>query len=417
MTRVAALSLLSSACTQLAGISGDYTVAESGASGMAVAERAGQAGSVGGSSSGDGGWQGGGASGDALGGGGAQGLSGNAGTSAGGAGPQGEGPCPPNVLGHCDAGASAASYPVYPGYTLALVEDFPAPFDLDQDPIFTWSDGSPAGSQTGFRKEQIGFANGKLLLTATSDCPPATVNSACYPQRTSYADPALNMTTGPVGKMGVWSGELRSKYDNYRYGRYEAKLRGPSANPGHQGDPSLAGGFLSKMFVFRSPKWLTWTEITLQLKGNIPTKVSGNVVSAKDQFDFPATQAAIWTSSTGLAESYLNSNEHVYSFTWTPTEIKWFVDGVQVQSFAAGGTPNIPVTSGKIMLSLWMFAGNLYGDNALNHYPLRAEYDYFRFYKWNAEATYPCSPTPACLPAADKLPSARNNPNESNYGL
>src|SRR5262245_13033269 len=48
--------------------------------------------------------------------------------SAGGS----EGTCPPDVTGHC----SSATYPTYPGFQLALVEDFDEPLDLDSDPIW-----------------------------------------------------------------------------------------------------------------------------------------------------------------------------------------------------------------------------------------------------------------------------------------
>jgi hypothetical protein len=36
------------------------------------------------------------------------------------------------------------------------------------------------------------------------------------------------------------------------------------------------------------------------------------------------------------------------------------------------------------------------------------QYDWFRFYKWDMETTYPCSPVPTCLPMTD-LDGAKNN--------
>jgi hypothetical protein len=41
-----------------------------------------------------------------------------------------------------------------------------------------------------------------------------------------------------------------------------------------------------------------------------------------------------------------------------------------------------------------------------------SEYDWFRFYKWNEETMYPCTPTPDCLPAEDKHVNSKNNPEE-----
>jgi len=157
------------------------------------------------------------------------------------------------VVGHCDPGAT---YPKYSGYTLALVEDFPGPIDLDNDPVFTWSDGSPEAGQTRFRKEQITFANGQMLIKAESSCP--TPAAPCIPSSISYAESAKGANSGTVAAMNVWSGEMRTKYNNYRYGRYEAKYRAPSANPGHETDPANSGNFLSTFFIFRTPKWQVW---------------------------------------------------------------------------------------------------------------------------------------------------------------
>jgi len=336
----------------------------------------------------------------------------NPGGGTGGTVSTGEGPCPAGVLGHCDAGATAASYPTYDGYTLALVEDFPGPIDLDKDPIFTWSDGSPADGQTRFRKEQISFANGKMIIKAESPCAAQTVNSACIPGggAKSYAEPDKGKTTSTLQDMGVWSGEFRTKYNNYRYGRYEAKFKAPTANP-----DITKGDFLSTMFIFRSPKWLTWNEIDLELEPNIGAKAAGNVVNATDRTTYPSDKNDAWQSA--LINGFKNTDSHVYAFTWTPTSVNWFVDGNPVQAFGGNGNLPIPNVSAKIMMNLWVFATNNFGEGSQNQYPMQSEYDYFRFYKWNQETTYPCANPPACLPAADKSPSAQNNGTEVNYGM
>src|SRR5919109_788665 len=64
------------------------------------------------------------------------GGTGGAGMDGGGTGGMVMG-CPAGVRGHC----SSATYPTHPGFTLALVEDFDQPLDLDNDPIWTYSDG------------------------------------------------------------------------------------------------------------------------------------------------------------------------------------------------------------------------------------------------------------------------------------
>jgi hypothetical protein len=341
------------------------------------------------------------------------GGSGTAGASSGSGGTTGsamEGMCPPGVQGHCDVGAT---YPTYQGFTLNLVEDFPAPLDLDKDPILTWSDGSPVDGQTRFRKEQIAFADGKMIITAQppDGCAPQTGNAGCIPGGTSYAEPAPGMSTGSVGTMGVWSGEVRTKYNNYRYGRYEAKYHAPANT----------GGFLSTMFVFRSPKWTIWNEIDNELEPSISTSVAGNVVFGPQGYTgYPnnPTQNDAWSAMIS-GGTYHIADEHTYAFVWTPTEIDWYLDGgtTPIQTFTGKAMDGIPTASAKIMMNMWVFAQpNPFGDAKTNQYPIKSEYEYFHFYKWDQDTTYPCSPAPACLPASDKA-NAQNNPSEVNYGM
>ncbi|HWZ92427.1 MAG TPA: glycoside hydrolase family 16 protein, partial [Polyangiaceae bacterium] len=332
------------------------------------------------------------------------------GGSSGGTSSGMEGTCPMGVDGHCDVGAT---YPTYPGYTLKLVEDFPVPLDLDHDPIMTWSDGSPVDGQTRFRKEQITFSGGKMVITAQppDGCAPQTGNAQCIPGGTSYAEPAQGSSTGTVGKMGIWSGEIRTKYNNYRYGRYEAKYHAPANT----------GGFLSTMFVFRTPKWTIWNEIDNELEPSIPSNVAGNVVFGPTGYTgYPnnADQNDAWNAMVTTVANYHIADAHVYAFTWTPTSIDWYIDNTPIpQSFKGKPMDGIPTASAKIMMNLWVFAQpNPFGDGKTNVYPIKSEYEYFHFYKWDQDTTYPCSPAPACLPAADKA-NSQNNPSEVNYGM
>ena len=75
-----------------------------------------------------------------------------AGTGGSGAGGTGGKPLPPGVQGHPDP---PSSYPEYPGFTLALVEEFDQPLDLDRDPIWTWSDGGLPEGGVRFFKDAI----------------------------------------------------------------------------------------------------------------------------------------------------------------------------------------------------------------------------------------------------------------------
>jgi hypothetical protein len=376
-----------------------------GGGGTSVAGAGGRGGTAGTSGSG-------GAGGGSAGAGGKGGAGGSAGAGGSG-GSSGEGACPGGVLGHCNSGAT---YPTYAGYTLGLVEDFPVALDLDKDSIFTWSDGSQADGQTGFRKEQISFANGKMLITAEAPagCAAKTTNAICIPPRMSYAEALSPNAQASVGSMGVWSGQVRSRYDNYRYGRYEVKYGAPVANPGQEATDDMSGNFLSSMFVYRAPRNVQWAEINFELSPWHHDQVSGNLVSATGAVGYPGGNASPFSSTPGGA--YAITQEHVYAFNWTPTRIEWFLDGVSIHQFDGSGPAPIPSVSAKIMMDLWVFSGNTFGDGVNNKFPFTASYDYFRFYKLDTETTYPCAPVPACLPAADKTKSAQNNPSEVNYG-
>ena len=334
------------------------------------------------------------------------GTAGSGGTS----GATGEVTCPATVVGHCEAGVA---YPTYTGYTLALVEDFPVALDLDNDPIFTWSDGIPQDGQTAFRKASLTFNGGRMLITASNDC---TGTAKCIAPHSSYAD-AISGMPDPVseGAAAVWSGELRSKYDNYRYGRYEMKAKGPVPNPGQESTDSFAGNALFSLFVFRTPRNLIWNEIDFELEPYQHSKVSGNTINATNAVSYPAANASAW--SVAGPGAYKVSDEHVYAFSWTPTAINWYVDGTLVKTYSGSGPP-IPTASAKIMMNMWVFGSSAaFGDPANNHYPFSASVDYFHFYSWDTDGTYPCKPAPACLPMADKLAVSQNNSTEVNYGL
>ena len=332
-------------------------------------------------------------------------VAGAAGASTAGAGGAatggtGSGSCPAGVTGHCDANAV---YPTYADYSLNLVEDFPAPLDLNADPVWTWSDGIPNDSQTGFAETQITFANGRMILTAISKCP-AALNGTCYPPRSSYAEA---YTDEPIPRSrpatGVISGELRTKYNNYRYGRYEVKMKAPN---------QPTGNFLSTMFVFRNPTNVAWNEIDIELEAFHQGQVNGNAVNAPNGAKgYPG--GAAWSQAVPSLDI---ATDHIYAFTWTPTAITWYVDNMMAATHSYTGTaPPIPTLSAKIMMNLWVFHNaDAFGDPTKNTYPMTSEYDYFHYYKWSGETVYPIAGHPT---GADYTKAAQNNPKEMNYGM
>jgi beta-glucanase (GH16 family) len=309
------------------------------------------------------------------------------------------------VIGHPDP---TITYPTHTGYSLYLAEEFNQPLDLTNDPNWAWSDGGLDEGSVRFVSSQITFSAGNMLITAINR--PAGTNVSPI----SFAENRTNFA--PKAQL---SGELRTKYNNYRYGWYEARFKPPT---------DMTGNSISSLFIFRTPKLQDWREIDIELTpaGN-GSPGPGGVGTNVYFFGTPANpngmagyNAAHSDGNEMIPVAGLTNNQadfHVYAFEWTPMAITWYVDGVMVRTKKATAAVPIPEQSAKIFMNLWIFGSdNAFGGNTPenNAYPLTATYDYVRFYKLDdktAEPTYPCSPTPTCVLAADILES-KNNPDD-----
>lgn len=320
--------------------------------------------------------------------------------------------CPAGVVGDCTGGP--ATYPTHPGYTLYLDEEFTNPLDLDNDPNFTWSDGWNDASQNRFVESQITFSNGNLVVTA--DTRPNNV----VPPSSSFAENRTGIALQPLS-----SGEFRTKYNNYRYGWYEARYKPPTT-------PSAApGNYISSFFVFRTPRDIDWKEIDIEETppgngspgpGAMGTNAYYRNNNGND--DYSPNRAAPNEMVALPGGTNVESDFHVYAFEWQPTFIKWYFDGNLVRTYTPPMTgvngdmmPNAispPDEATKIMMNLWIFGvDNAFGGNTFeqNVYPMSAMYDYVRFYKWDMDMDYPCSPTPSCIKASDCI-NSKNNPDD-----
>jgi beta-glucanase (GH16 family) len=211
------------------------------------------------------------------------------------------------------------------------------------------------------------------------------------------------------------SGEFRSKYNMFRYGRYEVSMRAPTAE----------SNFILSMFSFRTPHYQEWREIDFELVADLPASLSTNVIIGMNMTGYnPNAEepARIYPfgaqPAMALPAGYMSQGVfHTYAFEALPDHITYFVDGVPVRTKQKGvGAHNliVPERSMKVMMNNWVFNGTAFGggDPTKNTYPLVGEYDWFRFYKWDQDTSYPCEPVPACLPADDK-DFAMNNPKET----
>jgi beta-glucanase (GH16 family) len=350
---------------------------------------AGAAGQSGGGVTGGGTTGTGGESGGAGTGGNGPGGNGSGGAAEGGGG--GGGSDAGGVLGHPDPNTT---YPAHDGFTLYLVEEFEQSIDVKHDAIWTYSDGGLDEGDVRFVPEGLSFANGKLVIT---------VQKKTVPGSHSYAE------NKDVFQKPLMSGELRTKFNNFRYGRYEVRLKAPNQN----------GNYINTMFAFRTPKYQDWRELDLEVTGDKPGSLTTNVIFGNNQSAWSMgieEAVAAYPSGDGasaLPSGFNNRTDfHTYAFEWTPGIVKWYVDDVliRVKNDKVGQNQlPVPEKSTKIMMNLWVFSGSGFGgDPTANTYPMSTEYEWFRFYKWDQDTTYPCSNPPACLLAED-LDESKNN--------
>lgn len=287
---------------------------------------------------------------------------------------------------------SSFAYPQHKGFTLWLVEEFNKPMDLDTDPIWTWSDGGLVEGQVRFVKENLVFKDGMMQIVVSR------YHSGVKMQPCSHAE------VGHIDRKPLLSGEMRTKSNLFRYGRYEVRMKTPEIQPGN---PNINGNYISTMFVFRDGKFKHWREIDFEVMGDDPHHVATNYLNGEN--------VASWMPHIEKpGQSYINGNTrsefHTYAFEWLPDKISWFVDGHMIREARSESLP-IPEMSTKIMMNLWIFGAGATGGAEIwnNQYPFQAEYDWVRFYKWNGDTVYPpACMSDTCLPAEDLYLSSNN---------
>jgi len=287
-------------------------------------------------------------------------------------------------------------YPQYWNYTLWLVEEFDAPLDLNADDVWTWSDGGLAEGQMRFIKEAIKFEDGKMIIEASQEPPPIA------PDTCSHAE------VGPIPQKPLTSGEMRTKHNMFRYGRYEVRMKAPTVQPG---DPFVNGNYVATMFAFRDGKFHHWREVDIEVTGDAVNSVGSNVINAEYPVGFPQEHTDAVAHRLGGVN--FRTAFHTFAFEWLPSGITWFFDNEPIRHYAADEKIPLPDMSTKIMMSLWVYNGPPYPfggkDGGSNRYPMRVEYDWFRFYRWNFDTQYPCEGNGvSCLSEEDWYLSSNN---------
>ena len=207
---------------------------------------------------------------------------------------------------------------------------------------------------------------------------------------------------------GYSCGEVRSK-QLFPYGRIEARIKTPSKDD--------ATGYISSLFTYYFEKYPNgdakiWRELDIEMEGagvqHDPQryrKFQANLIFGNDVWEWWRT--GYWGRYEDKIVIGETSEWKVYALEWTENYIRWFVDGNMVKELnpsqmragvsAGNEVPhihdaNVPEYKMGLFMNFWIpnddIESNFGGVKSGNKYPMKAEYDWFRYYRCTG-----CGPT------------------------
>jgi beta-glucanase (GH16 family) len=236
--------------------------------------------------------------------------------------------------------------------------------------------------------------------------------SACrfQPQGVQVKDGLLELLIQQEEIAGGWSkdhekmktaynyscGELRFHDDNrIRYGRIETRMKAPARQTG--------SGYILSLFTYVNDHDGTanpenrnfWEEIDIELEGGRPDKFQANLIYGMNTWNWGETRDyGAWEDKieVGPVDEW-----RVFAVEWRSEHIQWFVDGELVKTLkksdvdcSSGCQPtqkyaaSIPTSPAPIMMNFWIPNDTIQdvfgGNKARNRYPMKAQYDWFRYY-------------------------------------
>ncbi|HTF95195.1 MAG TPA: discoidin domain-containing protein [Cellvibrio sp.] len=264
---------------------------------------------------------------------------------------------------------------VYSGYTLKLDERF------DSLNTAVWAKGDGAvghESMCRFTSNGVQVSNGLLELIVRKEYVPGSWSYNHQAEKGAYNYSCGELRTVPSKRI--------------KYGRIEARMKAPLR--------SVATGYIGSLFTYvheGNPR--EWEEIDVELEGGRPDKMQANLIYGVNVPDWNSTRQ--WGAWEHKIDTAPVDQWRVFAFEWTPSAMRWYVDGVLVKildqdwldcnpscvSPQVMYTP-VPNNLTDLMMNFWIpndyiqndFGGNKYG----NVYPMVMQYDWVRIYSYDS---------------------------------
>ncbi|MGL1903169.1 MAG: family 16 glycosylhydrolase [Fibrobacterales bacterium] len=273
----------------------------------------------------------------------------------------------------------------FTGFTLYLNEEFSTPISMGPSsltpahPIWTWGDGAITGSYSRYTKNNISFGDSTMKLTLRDETIPSS-NSLIQSEI--------------IAEQLFSGGELRSNYNDFRYGIYKVRMKIP---------PVTHSTFNTFGAVRHSPG-IGMREVYFDYVPNHdfnPGDILSGIINNTDIYpdtniSFDMAFATIYPGSGDNDYSELqdwspNDGEwHTYTIQWLPDSVSWSIDDVLVRTYREdvanmeGNIVQIPDDYSTFLVNYWLPSFSQIPDES--EFPLVAEFDWVRFYRWDQDA-------------------------------
>lgn len=172
----------------------------------------------------------------------------------------------------------------------------------------------------------------------------------------------LKITTQPRDGKQFSAAEVRTR-ETFEYGRFEARLK-----------PARGSGIVSSLFTYL---YDPWNEIDIEYLGHQETGVQYNLITQ-------GPNGREYQPHFDSLDFVPYEDFHEYAFEWTPTMVKFFVDGVQAYADPVNVAERLtnPV---NLHMNCWPTNNqetNFAGPLDASAIPTEAQYDWVRVYRY-----------------------------------